>query len=118
MGTVFHEQAAQHLAELAKANCTAEQFVAEITERFPGWRTDAVPTRGYPTEHHHVSTVLARCLHDRMPVPFNTLPFRYDQMHGFGGVMAYIQQPERTPREVDALIDSAAEECEKVANDR
>ncbi|MGE0290339.1 MAG: hypothetical protein AB7I42_24855 [Bradyrhizobium sp.] len=115
--SVHHEAAITFLTELAAHPQTVETFKAQLSERYPGWQSNASPMQGYSTVHHHESLIVGRSVHDALPAPYNALPYQWDQKHGFGGVIAYVDLPGRKESDVDALLLAAADELKRVIGD-
>lgn len=117
MGSVYHEQALEVLMDIGASDCEPETVRATLNEKFPGWRGNAVPTQGYSSPHQHCSTVVARCLYDALPPPFNAVGYDVSQQHGFGPAMSYIDTPGRKPSEIATLFEAAADRCQVLMND-
>lgn len=107
--TVHEEAALAALTDMMDSSLTAESFKAKLSEHFPSWRGSAPQVAGYSDPDHHASIPAARALHDSLPVPFNTLPFKWMEQHGFGAVISYVDQHGRTDEEIDDLVELSVE---------
>jgi len=115
--SVHHEAAIAFITALAADPQSAETFKQHLDDVFPGWRSNASPMQGYSTGHHHVSLIVGRSLHDALPQPYNALPYQWEQKHGFGAVVAYVEQAGRTEKEVDELLRAGAAALQRVITD-
>lgn len=115
MPSVHHDAALEALNEIKTASTDAASFVAALSAAFPSWRGNAAPMRGYGDPEHHAAVIASRCLHDSLPVPFNSMKYNWEDQHGFATVMVYAEQAGRTKDDIKTLLDSAIAECEAVA---
>lgn len=117
MPSIYHEAAFGVLKKLAAEKIEPAQFRDRLNELYPSWKFDAVPVQGYSDASHHESLIVARSMHDALPVPFGSAPYNWEKAHGFTIVLAYVERPETIVDDIAKLCVAAADRCERVMND-
>lgn len=112
MPTVHQEAALAFLDKAKKEKFDGEKLRAAIDKDFTGWGNNAAPMTGYNDAHHHVSLVVARSLHDALPVGRSA--FAWDYQHGFNDVMKFLDYPQADAKAVAKWIEDAIAELKRV----
>ncbi|GAB5506689.1 MAG: hypothetical protein Rhirs2KO_18520 [Rhizobiaceae bacterium] len=115
MSTVHHETALAFLSDANKQKPGAAELHQAIGAAYPGWGTSAIPAHGYGDQHFHVSTIVARSLHDTMPAP--KTPYKWDHQHGFADVMRYLDSGEPDDKTVLDWLGGAVDRLKLVMAD-